>query len=125
MGECVLAVVRNYKALLVHLSQDAASGNPVAIGLDQQLRKYKIVTLIHLSADILAATNHLSKLFQHQDITFSAVQSSVEDCMSILRGFLTTDGAFLEKFHKELAEDPIGTFQGIEIEERAERARQS
>ena len=79
IGECVLAVVRNYKALLVHLSQDAALGNPVAIGFDQQLWKYKIVALIHLLADILTATNHLSKLFQHQNITFSAVLSSMED----------------------------------------------
>ena len=62
MGECVSAVVRNYKALLVYLSQDAVSGNPVAIGLDKQLRKYKFVALLYLSADILTATNHLSKL---------------------------------------------------------------
>ena len=125
MGACVLAVVRNYKALSVHLSQDAALGNPVAIGLFQQMRKYKFVALMYLSADILAATNHLSKLFQHRDITFSAVRSSVEDCMSILQGFLTTDGTFLGKFHKELSEDPIGTFQGIEIDERAERGHQA
>ena len=123
MGECVSAVVCNYKALLVYLSQDAVSGNPVAIGLDKQLRKYKFVALLYLSADILAATNHLSKLFQHRDVTFSAVRSSVEDCMSILRGFLTADGTFLVQFHKELSEDPINTFQGVEINEHAERGR--
>ena len=114
MGECVSAVVSNYKALLVYLSQDAVSGNPVAIGLDKQLRKYKFVALFYLSADILAATDHLSKLFQHWDVTFSAVRSSVEDCMGILRGFLTADGTFLAQFHKELNEDPVNTFQGVE-----------
>ena len=53
------------------------------------------------------------------------MRSSVEDCMSILQGFLTTDGTFLGKFHKELSEDPIGTFQGVEIDEHAERGRQA
>ena len=53
------------------------------------------------------------------------MQSSVEDCMSILHGFLTTDGTFVEKFHKELGEDPVGIFQGVEIEECAERGHQS
>lgn len=121
LAGCLWAVVRNYKALLVHLSQDAASGNPVAIGLDQRLREYKYVAPLFLSADILAATNHLSKLFQHRDITFSAVQSSVEDCMSILEGVLTTDSTFLAQFHKELSEDPINTFQDVKIPGRQAR----
>lgn len=89
------------------------------------MRKYKFVALLYLSADILAATNHLrlSKLFQHRDVTFPAVRSSVEVCMSILRGFLTADGTFLAQFHKEFSEDPINTFQGVEINEHAERGR--
>ena len=81
MGDCVLTLLRNYEPLLVLLSQEADQGDPTAIGLFQQLTSYKICALFHLMADVLSATNHLSRIFQYRDICFRSIRNSV----SILR----------------------------------------
>ena len=77
MGESILAIMRNYEALMVLLSQDAGAGDPVAIGLFQQLSSYKYLALLHLAADILTTMNHLSRLFQFRDVSFGALHSTV------------------------------------------------
>jgi len=77
LGECLQAIVRNYEALTVTLSQEADAGDPTATGLYQQLTSYKFCALLHLMTDILGSINHLSKIFQYRDVCFSAVKSAV------------------------------------------------
>lgn len=77
MGKCIEALLRNYEPLMVILTQEANKGNPTSIGLLQQMSSYQYCALLHLVGDILAATNHLSRLFQYRDVCFSAVRSAV------------------------------------------------
>lgn len=79
LGEAVVAVIRNYEPLMVLLSQDANNGDPTAIGLNQQLSSFKWVALLHLVADVLNTINHLSRLFQHNDVSFSAIRGEVKN----------------------------------------------
>ena len=76
MGDSITAIIRNYEALIILISKDAAEDDPVAIGLNKQLSSYKYVALLHLTADILNATNHL----QFRDVSFSALHSTVSSC---------------------------------------------
>ena len=77
MGEAVRALLRNYKSLLTFTDEQGAAGDPTAIGVHQQLRSYLYAALLHLAADVLDTTNHLSKLFQYRDVCFSALRSQV------------------------------------------------
>ena len=81
MGNAVLAVVKNYRTLMVLLSQEAQNGDPVAIGLEQQLSSFKYLALLHLCCDVLSTTNHISRLFQYRDVTFASVRTTV--CITI------------------------------------------
>ena len=67
---------------MVVVEEDAASGDPTAMGLQKQLSAYTIVALLHLTADILATTDHLSRLFQQRDVSFCGVQTAVSQCFS-------------------------------------------
>lgn len=80
LGESLTALIRNYEPLMVLLSQDADKGDPVAIGLNQQLSGFKYLALLHLMADILTTTNHLRGQFQFQDVSFSALSREVSIC---------------------------------------------
>ena len=84
MGEAVTAILRNYEALLVLVSEEAAQGDPAAMGLNKQLTSYVYLALIHLAAEVFSVTNHLSKVFQCGDVCFSAVQQQLHDCIETL-----------------------------------------
>lgn len=77
LGESVTAVIRNYEVLMPVLEELAAEGNPTAIGLHRQLSSYLFVALLHFVADVLGITNHLSKVFQYRDVSFSCIRSTV------------------------------------------------
>ena len=62
-------------ALLENLA--AEEGDPVAVGLRQQLLQYQVVATLHLLADALAETNHLSRVFQCRDVNFGSVPRHV------------------------------------------------
>lgn len=81
LGNAVTAIVRNFEALMVLVSRDANGGDPTAIGLLQQLSSYKYTALLHLACDMLVETNHLSKVFQHRDISFGVIANRVS-CFS-------------------------------------------
>ncbi|XP_035679989.1 uncharacterized protein LOC118418251 [Branchiostoma floridae] len=53
------------------------AGDPGAIGIHQQLSSFLPVALLHLQADALDATNHLSGLSQCRDISFSSLGERV------------------------------------------------
>ena len=76
-GESVTAIIRNYKVLMPLLEELATEGHPTAIGLHKQLTSYLFVALLHFVADVLAITDHLSKLFQYKDVFFSCIRSTV------------------------------------------------
>ncbi|XP_078608598.1 zinc finger protein 862-like [Branchiostoma floridae x Branchiostoma japonicum] len=77
MGEAVHSVLRNFKALAMYTGGRAADGDPGAIGIHQQLSSFLPVALLCLLADVLDATNHLSRLFQYRDISFSSLGEQV------------------------------------------------
>ena len=62
---------------MVMLSAKADAGNVVAKGMFKQLTSYQFLALLHLMTDILCKTNHLSKLFQYRDVTFSTLKNCV------------------------------------------------
>ena len=49
-------------ALLKNLA--AGEGDPVTVGLHQQLLQYQVVVMLHLLADALAERNCMSRIFQ-------------------------------------------------------------
>lgn len=61
MGDAVSAIIRNYEALLLLTSKEAAFGDPTGIGLNKQLSSYINLALIHLVCEVLAVTNHLNE----------------------------------------------------------------
>lgn len=75
--------------LLIH---ESALGDPTAIGLAQQLAR---TSLIHLCADVLDSTNHLSHLLQRRDVSFSVLRTTVNSCIENLDGMKTNDGLHL------------------------------
>ncbi|XP_074662800.1 zinc finger protein 862-like [Tubulanus polymorphus] len=87
LGRCLVTIIRNYEPLVVFLSQEAADGDPVAQGLYEQLTSYKYCGLLHLLADVVLVTNHLSKIFQFRDVCFNAVRSALNDAKDTLEGF--------------------------------------
>ena len=62
---------------MVMLSAEADAGDAVAKGIFKQLTSYRFLALLHLMTDILSTTNHLSRLFQYRDVTFSTLKHSV------------------------------------------------
>lgn len=78
-GKSVTAIIRNYKVLMPLLEELATEENPTAIGLHKQLTSYLFVALLHFVSDVLAITNHLSKLFQYKDVSFSCIGSTVSE----------------------------------------------
>ena len=77
MGEAVKTVIHNYQPLLILLEEEAANDDPTSIGLLEQLSLFRYVALLHLLGDVVGATNHLCKIFQYRDISFSTLQSEV------------------------------------------------
>ena len=76
-GDAIKAVIHNYHPLDVMLEEEAAKGDPAAIGLLAQLTKYKYIALLHLVGDILSVTNHLNRVFQYRDISFHTIKPQV------------------------------------------------
>ena len=75
-GESVTDIIRIYEVLMQLLEELATEGNQTAIGLHKQLTSYLFVAVLHFIADVLAISNHLSKLL-YQDVSFSCIRSTV------------------------------------------------
>ncbi|KAI8484045.1 hypothetical protein Bbelb_381630 [Branchiostoma belcheri] len=104
--EAIQSVLRNYRALAVYTEEQAAAGDPTAIGLHQQLTRYLPVALLHLLADVLDATNHLSRLF-HSLSAWTALRQ--------------VDGPKLERFRANVRQS--GQFRETPIQMRVGRGR--
>ena len=92
MGDAVSGIIRNYEALHLLTSEEAALEDPTAIGLNKQLSNYVNLALIHLACEVLAVTNHLSKVFQYRDICFSTVRGNLNDCIETLEDLMNNNG---------------------------------
>lgn len=121
MGDAVTAIIRNYEALLLLTSQEAALGDPTAIGLNKQLSTYIYLALLHLASEVLSVTNHLSKVFQYRDVCFSTVRGNLNDCIETLEDLRNTNGPVMTAMEAEINAAPIGQFKGSEIDFRARR----
>lgn len=112
MGEALTAIVRNYEALLVLVSEEAAQGDPTDIGLNKQLTSYVYLALMHLAAEVLSVMNHLSKVFQYRDVCFSAVQQQLHDCIETLEDLRRSNGPVLTAMERDLSAAPVGHIKG-------------
>ncbi|KAK2187597.1 hypothetical protein NP493_160g00032 [Ridgeia piscesae] len=120
LGNSVTALLRNYEAFMVVVEEDAASGDPTAMGLQKQLSAYTIVALLHLTADILATTDHLSRLFQQRDVSFCGVQAAVTGCLETLEGMQNQDGPYLSMLEAALVCTPA-EYKGVSVTFKAQR----
>lgn len=98
MGESVVAVIKNFEPLTVFLGHEANTGEPLAVGLLHQLTSFLYLSLIYLTADILTATNHLSRIFQFRDVSFGAIQGSVSNCTFFLKSWMKVSLHFCKVF---------------------------
>ena len=115
MGDAVLAIIRNYEALLILTSEEAALGDPIAIGLHHQLSRYMYLALMHLTSDIFAETNHLSKIFQFRDVCFGSLRQSLFETISSLQDMHEENGTQTDIIERELAAEEVGYFKGMKI----------
>ena len=115
IGETVSAIIKNYEPLLILTSQETAKCDPVAIALNKQLSSYLFLALMHFSADVSSATNHLSKLWQYRDICFSAIYKEFRDYIETLEELRITNGTIMAEMENELNADPVNNFKGSEI----------
>ena len=104
LGNSIIAFIRNYEPLMLLIEEDAAVGDPTAMGLHVQLAQFKFVALLHFVADVLNTTNQLSCQLQSRDVHFSTVRTAVS-------GHKTTYSAsfsyFVAPFSTILVDDRI------------------
>ena len=62
---------------MLMIEEDVVAGYSQAIGFSVQLSQLNYVALLHVVADILSTTNHLSCQFQSRDVNFLKVGSAV------------------------------------------------
>ena len=111
MGDAVSAIITNYDALLLLTSEEAALGDPTGIGLIKQLSSY-----INLACEVLAVTNHLSKVFQYRDVCFSTVCGNLNDCIETLEDLRNNNGPVMTVMEVEINAAPRGQFKGALID---------
>ena len=121
MGEAVTVVIKNYEALLMLTSEEAALGDPTAVGLNKQLSSYIYLALAHLASEVLSMTNHLCKAFQYRDVCFSTVRQSLNDCIETLQDLRHNNGPVMTSMEVELSTAPNGQFKGADIDFRPRR----
>lgn len=115
MGDAVSAIIRNYEALFLLTSEEAALGDPTGIGLNKQLSSYVNLALVHLACEVLAVTNHLSKVFQYRDVCFSTVRGNLNDCIETLEDLRNNNGPVMTAMEAEINAAPRGQFKGAQI----------
>lgn len=86
-GQALDAFCRNFPVLIVLLVELDEEDEPVARGLLNRLRQFKVVATIHCLADVLRATNHLNLKFQFRDITWGSVARGVSRFATQLKLF--------------------------------------
>ena len=111
MGDAVSAIIRNYEALLL-LTSEAALGEPTGIGLNKQLSSYANLALIHLACEVLAVTNHLSKVFQNREVCFFTVRGNLNDCIETLEDLRNNNGPVMTAMEAEINAAPRGQCKG-------------
>ena len=77
LGNSVAAVKKKFESLMLMIEEDAVVGYSQAIGVSVQLSQFNYVALLHVIADILSTTNHLSCQFQSRYVNFFKVWSTV------------------------------------------------
>ena len=70
---------------------------------------------MHFSADVLSATNHLSKLWQYRELCFSVIRKELHNCIETLEELRVTNRTIMAVMENELNADPVNTFKGSEI----------
>ena len=88
LGDALKAIVRNYQPLMMLLDEEASSGDPTSIGLHLQLSSYKVVALLHLTADVLHIMNNLGRIFQYTDLSFMTIKKKVCNMHMSIRMFI-------------------------------------
>ena len=70
LDEAIQAIWKCWPALVGSMGQQAAAGNPVAVGLSKKVESFSFIALTALLLDILPVFSILSKAFQAETLNF-------------------------------------------------------
>ncbi|KAJ8028975.1 hypothetical protein HOLleu_28247 [Holothuria leucospilota] len=89
----ISTIQRTLPSLMMFIENQAADGNPEAIGIKKQVNSFKFLATTHFLADALKAISRLSIIFQARNINFAIVKASLDASIAELEAMVTTDGA--------------------------------
>lgn len=89
-------------AAIVHMEEEANSGDALALGIVQVMRTYYFIGSVYLLSDILPHLSRLSHLFQERDIDFSKVHVHVSNTIEVLETMKTYKGPYMQKLSAAL-----------------------
>jgi len=100
----VASIVRSYKSLVANLESNTIGSDPVGNGLLKSLRNPDCLRLLLLLADILPHVTGLSLFFQRKNINLGMVKSMVDKTLRTVQTRETSDGPWLQKAEKLMAD---------------------
>ncbi|KAM4590951.1 zinc finger protein 862-like [Odontesthes bonariensis] len=99
LGKAVSAVKKNWPALIMELSEEAANGNAQSQGLLNQIRSYKFIALTHTLSDVLPVMDKLNLCFQREDVNLGCISPMVQASLAALAQLKDTPGPEEQGFH--------------------------
>ena len=104
MYTAVDAIRKCLPSLITVFSNEAAAGDPTALGLHKTVTSFRFLVMLHLYNDVLFILSKLSKTFQLDDISFASIQPIVLSVISALEDMMCNDGPFLKAFFSGITE---------------------
>ncbi|CAH1264085.1 ZNF862 [Branchiostoma lanceolatum] len=114
MSRALEALVRNYKAIMVHFENHANDHNNTEASatmrgrakvIYRSLSRYKMVKFIHLMVDVLKELREASLLFQKDGLTLQDVSDGLSQVTLAMMAMQTTPGPSLQGFLNAVGED--------------------
>ncbi|CAH1277182.1 ZNF862 [Branchiostoma lanceolatum] len=114
MSRALEALVRNYKAIMVHFENHANDHNNTEASatmrgrakvIYRSLSRYKMVKFIHLVVDVLKELREASLLFQKDGLTLQDVSDGLSQVTLAMMAIQTTPGPSLQGFLNAVGED--------------------
>ena len=86
--EAVEALHKTYAAVVASFGQDAANGNPAAVGLSRKIETFRFAAYMCLLLDVMPVFTKLSKVLQLETLDFEKVENMLEVTRGTLNVFL-------------------------------------
>ncbi|KAL2101958.1 hypothetical protein ACEWY4_003719 [Coilia grayii] len=118
LGKAVSAIKKNWPALIMELSEEAANGNAQSQGLLNIIRSYKFIVLTHTLSDALPVMDKLNKCFQREDVNLGCISPMVQASVAALTHLRHTPGPEEQSFHREYVD---GKFKDVAVTEGTEK----